>query len=142
MQAVYRLYTKPEVNPSIETIRVLAGVFGVDPDYFVRADALRERHERLDQAYAQLEADPHIAFVSQRMGRMSEADKALLVEFVRRLSDETDTPITRGSRPTASATLTVIRACGIESHIAGGHAVSLPSPSRPLLSRRSMSSSE
>jgi len=90
VQAVYRLYTKAGANPSLETIRVLAGVFGVEPDYFVRPDALREQRERIEQAYAQLEADPHIAFVSRRMGRMSEADKALLVEFVRRLTDQTE----------------------------------------------------
>lgn len=92
VQAVYRLYTKAGANPSLETIRILAGVFGVDPDYFVRPGALREQQEWLEQAYAQLEADPHIAFVSRRMGRMSEADKALLVEFVRRLTDEPGTP--------------------------------------------------
>jgi len=95
VQAVYRLYTKAGANPSLETIRVLAGVFGVEPDYFVRPDAMRERQEQVEQAYAQLEADPNIAFVSRRMGSMSGADKALLVEFVRRLSNEPDTPITR-----------------------------------------------
>ncbi|HZC08378.1 MAG TPA: hypothetical protein VE338_22285 [Ktedonobacterales bacterium] len=87
-QAVYRLYTMPDVNPSLETIRILAGVFGIDPEYFVRSDALRQAREQMEQDYARLEADPRITFVSRRMGQMSEADKALLVDFVKRLSTE------------------------------------------------------
>lgn len=87
-QAVYRLYTKPDVNPSLDTIRILAGVFGIDPEYFVRSDALRQAREQMEQDYARLEADPRITFVSRRMGQMSEADKALLVDFVKRLSTE------------------------------------------------------
>lgn len=86
-QAVYRLYTKADANPSLETIRVLASVFGVDPDYFVRPGALRQQQEQTQDAYARLEADPHITFVSRRMGQMTEADKLLLVEFARRLTD-------------------------------------------------------
>jgi len=96
-QAVYRLYTKADANPSLETLRALADVFGVEPEYFVRAGALRQRRERVEQAYGRLEADPHIAFVSRRMGNMSEADKALLVEFVRRLTTAQREPEAQGT---------------------------------------------
>lgn len=84
-QQVYALYNGQSANPTLETIRTLAEVFAVEPDFFVRVDAFAEHQQRLVDAYAALEADPRIAFVSRHMGQMSDADKALIADFVKRL---------------------------------------------------------
>lgn len=91
-QQVYMLYTGQSANPTLETIRTLAEVFGVDPDFFVKADALAREHARVEAAFETLQADPHIAFVSRQMGDMSAADKALIVDFVRRLAQTAAAP--------------------------------------------------
>lgn len=85
-QQVYMLYTGQSANPTLETIRTLAEVFGVDPDFFVKAGALARERARVEAAFETLQEDPHIAFVSRQMGEMSAADKALIVDFVRRLA--------------------------------------------------------
>ena len=85
-QQVYALYSGQSANPTLETLRALADVFGVSPDFFVRGDALAEAQRQSEHAYSTLIADPQVAFVSRRMGQMSPADKALIAEFVRRLS--------------------------------------------------------
>lgn len=85
-QQVYALYSGQSANPTLETLRALADVFGVAPDFFVRGDALVEAQRQSEHAYSTLIADPQVAFVSRRMGQMSPADKALIAEFVRRLS--------------------------------------------------------
>ena len=85
-QQVYALYTGQSANPTLETLRALADVFGITPDFFVRGDALAEAQRQGEHAYSTLIADPQVAFVSRRMGQMSPADKALIAEFVRRLS--------------------------------------------------------
>ena len=46
----------------------------------------RETQRQGEHAYSALIADPQVAFVSRRMGQMAPADKALIAEFVRRLS--------------------------------------------------------
>jgi len=94
-QQVYALYTGQSANPTLETLRALADVFGVAPDFFVRGDALAEAQRQSEHAYTTLIADPQVAFVSRRMGQMSPADKALIAEFVRRLS----TSATLGAAP-------------------------------------------
>lgn len=85
-QQVYALYSGQSANPTLETLRALADVFGVTPDFFVRGDALAEAQRQGEHAYTALIADPQVAFVSRRMGQMAPADKALIAEFVRRLS--------------------------------------------------------
>jgi transcriptional regulator with XRE-family HTH domain len=85
-QQVYALYSGQSANPTLETLCALADVFGVAPDFFVRGDALAEAQRQNEHAYSTLIADPQVAFVSRRMGQMSPADKALIAEFVRRLS--------------------------------------------------------
>ena len=85
-QQVYALYSGQSANPTLETLRALADVFGVAPDFFVRGDALGEAQRQGEHAYASLIADPQVAFVSRRMGQMAPADKTLIAEFVRRLS--------------------------------------------------------
>ena len=85
-QQVYALYTGQSANPTLETLRALADVFGITPDFFVRGDALAEAQRQSEHAYAALLADPQVAFVSRRMGQMAPADKALIAEYVRRLS--------------------------------------------------------
>lgn len=91
-QQVYALYTGQSANPTLETLRALAAVFGVTPDFFVRPGALAEAQERSEHAYAALLADPQVAFVSRRMGQLSPADKAFVTEFVRRLSPSSGEP--------------------------------------------------
>ena len=85
-QQVYALYSGQSANPTLETLRALADVFGVAPDFFVRGDALAEAQRQGEHAYTALIEDPQVAFVSRRMGQMTPADKALIAEFVRRLS--------------------------------------------------------
>ena len=85
-QQVYALYTGQSANPTLETLRALADVFGVTPDFFVRGEALAEAQRQNEHTYVALIADPQVAFVSRRMGQMAPADKALIAEFVRRLS--------------------------------------------------------
>ena len=87
LQQVSKLYYGKSANPQLETVEVLADVFGIEPDYFVRRGALAALKTHDAETYAAIEADPQIAFVSRRMGRMSETDKALLVDVVRRLSE-------------------------------------------------------
>ena len=88
LQQVSKLYYGKSANPQLETVEVLAEVFGIEPDYFVRRGALASLKMHDAETYAAIEADPQIAFVSRRMGRMSETDKALLVDVVRRLSED------------------------------------------------------
>lgn len=87
LQQISKLYYGKSANPQLETVAVLAEVFGIEPDYFVRRGALTALKARDAATYAAIEADPQIAFVSRRMGHLSEADKALLVDVVRRLSE-------------------------------------------------------
>ena len=101
-QQVYALYTGQSANPMLETIRALAEVFGVEPEYFVQAGALHRIQTRHEAEYATLEADPHIAFVSRRMGNLSAADKALIVDFVRRLGGAIQQPPPQEQRHVAS----------------------------------------
>lgn len=97
LQQISKLYYGKSANPQLETVAVLAEVFGIEPDYFVRRGALAALKARDAATYAAIEADPQIAFVSRRMGSLSEADKALLVDVVRRLSEGvTDAASTSG----------------------------------------------
>lgn len=85
-QAVYSLYRGATPNPKLETILALAEVLSVDPEYFVSPGALSRLQARHAEQYEALEADPSIAFVSRRMGRMTPADKAIIVAMVQRLT--------------------------------------------------------
>lgn len=85
LQQISKLYYGKSANPQLETVEILADVFGIEPEYFVRKDALASLQERDAAAYSAIEADPQVAFVSRRMGSMSAADKALLVDLARRL---------------------------------------------------------
>ena len=85
-QAVYSLYRGATPNPKLETILALADVLSVDPEYFVSPGALGRLRATHAGQYAALEADPHIAFVSRRMGQMTPADKAIIVAMVQRLT--------------------------------------------------------
>ena len=87
-QAVYSLYRGATPNPKLETILALAETLGIDPEYFVSPGALGRLKATHAGGYAALEADPHIAFVSRRMGQMTPGDKAIIVAMVHRLSEE------------------------------------------------------
>ena len=86
-QAVYSLYRGATPNPKLETILALADVLSVDPEYFVNPGALGRLKATHAGQYAALEADPHIAFVSRRMGQMTPQDKAIIVAMVQRLTE-------------------------------------------------------
>ena len=86
-QAVYSLYRGATPNPKLETILALANVLSVDPEYFVNPGALGRLKATHAGQYAALEADPHIAFVSRRMGQMTPEDKAIIVAMVQRLTE-------------------------------------------------------
>lgn len=85
-QAVYSLFRGATPNPKLETILALSEVLGIDPEYFVSPGALSRLKATHAGRYAALEADPHIAFVSRRMGQMTPEDKAIIVAMVHRLS--------------------------------------------------------
>ena len=87
-QAVYSLYRGATPNPKLETIRALAEVLGIDPEYFVSPGALGRLKAKHTGQYAELVADPHIAFVSRQMGQMTPEDKAIIVAMVQRLTGE------------------------------------------------------
>lgn len=91
-QAVYSLYTGHSTNPMLETIRTLADVFGVEPEFFVRSSESVEHPEHATGAPAALETDPQIAYVSRSMSYLPPADKSLIVDFVRRLSAHLSAP--------------------------------------------------
>lgn len=85
-QAVYSLYTGHSTNPMLETIRTLADVFGVEPEFFVRSSISVEHSEYAAAASVGAQTDPQIAYVSRSMKQLPPADKSLIVDFVRRLS--------------------------------------------------------
>ena len=85
-------------NPKLETILALADVLSVDPEYFVSPGALGRLRATHSGQYAALEADPHIVFVSRRMGQMTPEDKAIIVAIVQRLTGEPATT-DRASEP-------------------------------------------
>src|SRR5487761_1913987 len=139
-QQVYALYTGQSANPTLETLRALADVFGVSPDFFVRGDALAEAQRQSEHAYSTLIADPQVAFVSRRMGQMAPADKALIAEFVRRLSASATPgstqpeplvhePVTPEMRQDLPQDMPQDKSQPVESHVVGQSA-STPAPRR------------
>lgn len=101
-QAVYSLYRGATPNPKLETILALSEVLGVDPEYFVSPGALSRLQGTHSAQYGALETDPSIAFVSRRMGDMTPADKAIIVELVRRLTGSPG-PLERAPEPAEGA---------------------------------------
>ena len=107
-QAVYSLYRGATPNPKLETILALADVLSVDPEYFVSPGALGRLKATHTGQYAALETDPHIAFVSRRMGQMTPEDKAIIVAMVQRLTGEPATA-DRASEPLDAAVVAQMR---------------------------------